>query len=137
MIKRFDVFLLEKVNATVLYATDRHIDSVISGERDVAFVYLDDADKKRIKEAGLNVRKVEQQANGKNIDYDNDVYVVYSDIDKANILFNVLRKHGGFLTDNTPEEAIENGRALEYDENSINEFIRKKYNTTIEEVENR
>jgi hypothetical protein len=52
---------------------------------------------------------------------------LYTDGEKAKHLHNVMAKHDGYLEDNSPEEAIENGEALEYNDEQIKEFTDSHY----------
>ena len=36
-------------------------------------------------------------------------------------------KHNGYLADDTPEEAIENGEAMEYYDDDIKDFVDRMY----------
>jgi len=118
--------IFEKIDYTETCDSDYWLDSIINHKRDVGFVYLDDKLKSRVIENNLKYIKVKQ-----NIDYDNNVYVVYRDKEKADRVLFILNKNGGFLKDKTPEEALEIGRALEYSDYSINKYLMSKYNTNI------
>tara|TARA_R110000796_G_scaffold219934_1_gene335996 strand:+ start:14029 stop:14484 length:456 start_codon:yes stop_codon:yes gene_type:complete len=56
-----------------------------------------------------------------------DAYIIYNDVNKAKILHSVMMKHDGYLSDDTPEEAIENGEALEYGDVDIKSFTDGHY----------
>lgn len=54
-------------------------------------------------------------------------YIIYNDKEKASRLREIMEKHGGYLSDETPEEAREIGNLLQYDKNSIESYVRRKY----------
>ena len=54
-------------------------------------------------------------------------YILYTDEANARHLLQVMMKHDGYLSDDTPEEAIENGEALEYVDSDIKDFVESHY----------
>jgi len=56
-----------------------------------------------------------------------DAFILYTDGIKAQKLYAILMKHDGYLSDDTPEEAIENGEALEYKDEDVKEFVDTHY----------
>lgn len=101
--------------------------TVLKGKRSVAFLlgptveqwydkYIKDND-------SVNLIVVERDGTG----IYGDAYILYSDLAKANRLKSVTDKHDGYLSDDTPEEAIENGEALEYADADIKTFVDSHY----------
>jgi hypothetical protein len=101
--------------------------SVLRGERNVSFLLSYTIKKfynSHIKDnPDVNMLTVPRDGEG----IYGDGYIVYRDEAKAKHLLSVMAKHEGYLQDNTPEEAIENGEALEYDDNDIKEFTDSHY----------
>jgi hypothetical protein len=101
--------------------------SVLRGERNVSFLLSYTIKKfynSHIKDnPDVNMMTVPRDGEG----IYGDAYIVYRDEAKAKHLLSVTAKHEGYLQDNTPEEAIENGEALEYDDNDIKEFTDSHY----------
>ena len=134
--KNYSKFVLEKVNVyKMIYNNDGCISSVIEGKRDVAFVYLSPVDIQILDAHNIKYTKVKQTIGGAELGYDNNVYVIYRDKTKGYHLLNILRKHNGFLRDKSASDAIEFGRSLEYDDESIDNYIKDKYGISLEEYE--
>ena len=119
--------LMEKIHASEAYRDIDAIMTVLNGKRSVAFLrasavkeFYDEYIKGN---QNVGLMTVERDGVG---DYGN-AYILYTDIDKAKKLHSVLMKHGGYLEDNTPEEAIENGESVEYHDEDIKDFVDKHY----------
>jgi hypothetical protein len=117
----------EEINASEAYTDWDAMMTVLRGKRSVAFLlgpfvkkwynkYIKNNDK-----VGIMVVK----RNGTGI-Y-GDGYILYTDINKAKILHDIMEKHDGYLEDLTPEDAIENGEALEYYDEDIKDFVTRRY----------
>jgi len=99
--------------------------TVLNGKRSVAFLLQGTVKEyyKYIENSSAELMVVPRDGVGMY----GDGYIIYTDKTKANHLYQVMAKHEGYLQDNTPEEAIENGEALEYDDNDIKEFTDSHY----------
>ena len=101
--------------------------SVLKGERDVAFLLnytIKQFYNTHIKDnPEVNIMTVPRDGEG----IYGDAYILYRDEAKAKHLLSITAKHEGYLQDNTPEEAIENGEALEYHDNDVKEFTDSHY----------
>lgn len=100
--------------------------TVLRGKRSVAFLlpgtvkeYYDEY----IKDHQAKLMVVPRDGTGM---YGN-AFIIYTDKEKAIHLHQVMMKHDGYLEDNTPEEAIENGEALEYTASDVKEFTDSHY----------
>jgi len=119
--------LFEEINASDAYRAFDSMMTVIQGKRSVAFLlgpeikeYFNEYIKNNPK---LKLMKVKRDGVG----LYGDAYILYTDGAKAQKLYKVLMKHEGYLSDDTPEEAIENGEALEYKAEDIKEFVDSHY----------
>jgi hypothetical protein len=99
--------------------------TLLSGKRNVAFVPVNEKLRRLLEKRGYNIILVRR--------HDTDKFswwsLVYNDAgnEHAHKLFQIAKiKHGDF-SDKTPAEAMEIGRLFGYTENSIREFINKRY----------
>jgi hypothetical protein len=126
-LKRIKKHLSETISASDAYTDEDAMNSVLNGNRSVAFLlgptikkYYDDYIKDK-----PNVDLMVVNRDGEGI-Y-GDGYILYSDINKAKKLHSIMMKHNGYLSDKSPEEAIENGEALEYHDEDIKAFTDRRY----------
>jgi len=119
--------LVETINASEAYRDFDAMMTVIQGKRSVAFLVGPEAKRffhEYIKDnPRVGLMRVKRDGFG----LYGDAYILYSDGVKAQKLYNILMKHDGYLSDDTPEEAIENGEALEYKDEDIKEFVDSHY----------
>ena len=109
---------------------------VIDSRRDVGTAHLSSDDHfSMLNKYNIKYVKVKQRIGGGKLSYDNNVYVIYRDKKKVEYLLDILKTHNGFLKDRTVDDAIEFGRALEYDDESINDYIKRRYSISLEEYE--
>lgn len=114
----------EEIDADTANTYEGSIDSLINGDRGIAFVSIDDEqEKERLINMGFNLIKIYQNGFG----YNNNKHIVFGDRQKANKLYDFLVKNGGFLEDHTPEEARYIGELLGYSNESILNYINDKY----------
>lgn len=117
----------ETIKASEAYTDEDAMMSVLNGNRDVAFLLgptVEEWYDKMIKNnSEVDTLVVKRDGHG----IYGDGYILYRNLDKAKHLQAVMAKHEGYLEDNSPEEAIENGEALEYDDNDIKEFTDSHY----------
>ena len=119
--------LNEAINASEAYTDEDAMMTVINGKRSVCFLLGPTVERwydKYIKNNN-NVDLLTVKRDGHGI-Y-GDGYILYNDINKAKHLHAVMMKHDGYLSDDTPEEAIENGEALEYTDSDVKEFTDSHY----------
>jgi hypothetical protein len=119
--------LNETIDPSDVYTDWGAMMSVLRGNRSVAFLlgpFVEEWFNKYIKNND-SVDLMVVKRNGTGL-YGNG-YILYTDGEKAKHLHNVMAKHDGYLEDNSPEEAIENGEALEYNDEQIKEFTDSHY----------
>ena len=127
MLETLSVRLLETINPEDAHTDHGAMMSVLRGNRSVAFLmgpFVKQWYKKYIKDhptAKLAIVKRD------GVGYYGDGYVLYTDVNKAKNLLRVLNKHEGYLPDETPEDTIENGEALEYDDSAIKAYVDDHY----------
>jgi len=117
----------EAIHANEAYTDFDSMMSVLNGKRSVCFLLGPNVEKwynQYIKDNDMvDLLKVKRDGPG----IYGDAYILYSDINKAKHLHAITMKHDGYLSDDTPEEAIENGEALEYVESDVKEFTDSHY----------
>jgi hypothetical protein len=117
----------EAIHANEAYSDFNAMMTVLTGKRSVCFLLGPEVEKwhdKYIKNNDkVDLLTVKRDGHG----IYGDGYILYSDINKAKHLLDVMMKHDGYLQDNTPEEAIENGEALEYVDSDVKEFTDSHY----------
>jgi hypothetical protein len=127
----FEDFLSESIRAEDAYRTEDAIQTVISGKRELAFVALttqkiiDPRDE--IAALGLAINRGLQllPVVGRK---EGAAFVVYRrNIKLAQELAKIASTKGGYLNDETPEEARAIGRLLDYSESDIDEYIKRRY----------
>ena len=122
--------LKEEIDANEATTDEGAFQALLAGRKDVAFLHLkyDPKFKKKVINSGFGLMKIDQK------DHPNlEAYLVYRDKNKAEKLFQILQKHDGYFDDQTPEEAYEIGKLLDYTDDSINKFIQRNYNKTLTE----
>ena len=123
--------LLREIKADEVYRDIDAIQTVIDGNRDVAFLALTTQKMIDPRDAiialnnainnGLNLIPIKGRSDGA-------AFVVYkNNKQNATKLANFASSKGGYLEDTTPEEATLIGNLLSYDEEDINSYIEKKY----------
>ena len=125
--KKFRDVLKEQIHASEAYDDTGAMMTVIQGKRDVAFLmgptvqqYFDEFIKDNNEVDLMVVKRDGEGIYG-------DGYILYSNVQKAKHLHGIMMKHDGYLADYTPEEAIENGEALEYHDQDIKAFVTRVY----------
>lgn len=124
-------FLNETIKASEAYDEIDSINTVINGKRDLAFLVLTTQrliDPRPSIEAlkfaidnGLNLLPVKNRSEGV-------AFVLYkNDLASAQKLADFASEKNGYLNDETPEEAMFIGKALNYDEADIESYINRKY----------
>jgi|VirMetMinimDraft_7_1064189.scaffolds.fasta_scaffold00235_27 hypothetical protein len=130
--KKVNLLFEQRYLNETISASDAHTDwgammSVLKGDRNVAFLlgpFIEKWFNKYIKDnSSVDLMVVKRDGNG----IYGDAYILYSDLEKAKHLHSITSKHGGYLADYSPEEAIENGEALEYNDNDIKTFVDDHY----------
>ena len=119
--------LFESINPSEAYQDFDAMMTVLRGRRSVAFLMgptVDEFYEKHLKNNdSVGLMRVKRDGHG----LWGDGYILYNDINKAKRLHMIMSKHDGYLSDDTPEEAIENGEALEYHDEDIKSFTEKRY----------
>jgi len=132
-IKLFEQFVAEKIKASEAYDTMEGVQTVIDGKRELAFISTMDAPIYRPNneseleamqhglDNGLKAIEVKGKPDGR-------AWVMYKNNKKAaQKLADYAEKKGGYLSDDTPEEARYVGDLLGYDKKDINAFIKRVY----------
>jgi hypothetical protein len=112
--------LQETIRASQAYRDDSALQTVIDGDRGIAWVIPNQIEnlEEKIKEADLNFIKV--------VENPHNPYIVYRDgyYDNALELHNIAKKYDGYLAwYATEEDSIRIGQLLEYDEDDIKSYI--------------
>jgi len=151
MIKIVRESLREEVTAEEVSRDKDAIESLLYNKRSVAYVDLDDKEIEKLNQKGINVIKVFPEDSLIRKEYYNEMikggwnysswrinellkiidksYIIYTLEGKedAEELYDYMKKHKGFLEDNTPEDAYKIGKLLGYTDESILEYIKRVY----------
>jgi len=122
----------EEIHAREAHSESGSLRTILNGRRDIAFVdinksMIDDIEKRKlgilpVRMTSLNSMKA----------------ILYRDVAKKDALrlFVIAKSKHDYLKDETPEEAYEIGKLLGYSEDSIKEYIWKKYHSKSEPSDN-
>ena len=113
--------LNEEVHPNDVRNDDMTLKSVINGKRDVGFIELNPKNSAKIIKHNIGVLPVRM------VLQNSMMVVIYRNREKGLRLHAIARKHDGYLSDKDPSEAREIGRLLGYTEESIEEYVNKKY----------
>jgi tRNA nucleotidyltransferase/poly(A) polymerase len=113
--------LKEEISAKEAYTDEGALKTVLNGKRKIGFVHINKPIAQKLEKLKIGVIPVRMTSQN------TMTAIIYRDKVKAYLLYEIAKKHGGYLNDRTPEEAREIGRLLEYKEEDINEFIHKNY----------
>lgn len=132
-IQLFEQFITERIKASEAYDTVDAIQTVIDDKRDLVFISTMEnpmyrsnneyelAAMQRGLENGLTAIEVKGKSDGK-------AWVLYKKNKKAaQKLADYAESKGGYLSDDTPEEAKYVGDLLGYDKADIQAFIKRVY----------
>ena len=117
----------EDIDASEAYRDENALQTIIDGKRGVGIIMF--GMYPQLKElainAGLNFIKIKQDSHPESL----GTSIVYRDgyEKQANRLHDIMKSHGGYVADETPEEAREIGLLLGYTEDSVNKFVEKRY----------
>lgn len=95
--------------------------TLIKGKRDVALIDLNKQHIKKLEKYKLGAIPIRMTSQNTMMS------IVYRDEKKANRLYEIAKSKGGYLSDKNPDEAHEIGKLLGYSEQSINEYVQRKY----------
>jgi len=118
--------LEESVNPLDVNDNDSSLDSIIEGRRSVG-TYVTYGRKDvimKLEDYGVNILPITKNPHG--------LLIIFNDRGRNNALrlWKYADTKGGYLKDETPEEAAFIGGLLEYSDESIGEYINNKYNKT-------
>ena len=117
--------LSEEVHPNDVRNDDMALKTVINGKRDVGFIELSPKNSAKIIKHNIGVLPVRM------VLQNSMMVVIYRNREKGLRLQAIARKHEGYLSDKDPSEAREIGRLLGYTEQSIEEYVNKKYDKKI------
>lgn len=121
-IKKID----EEIDASE--ATDVYgaLQTILDGKRNIALTQLYRPDvKKIVADNNLKIITVNQTNHPNSL----ETSIVYRNgyEKQANRLYNIMKSHGGYVSDKSPREAYEIGKLLEYTDESILQYINRIY----------
>lgn len=141
----YQFILKENIDASEAYDNEDSIQTVIDKKRNVGLVDLSPNDILDLQEKGINIMPVFPEDSDIRNQYhssmskswgDNGakkwadkIHIIYNDegSNDANKLYDYMKSKGGFVSDDTPEEAKYIGKLLGYDDKSIEGYINKRY----------
>jgi tRNA nucleotidyltransferase/poly(A) polymerase len=117
--------LKEEISASEAYTEQGAIKTVLNGKRKIGFVHINKPIAQKLEKLKIGVIPIRMTSQN------TMTAIIYRDKVKAYLLYEIAKRHGGYLDDKTPEEAREIGRLLEYKEKDIEDFIRKNYSNKV------
>ena len=117
--------LKEEISAKEAYTDQGAIKTVLNGKRNLGFVHLNKPIAQKLEKYKIGVIPVRMTSQN------TMTAIIYRDKVKAYLLYEIIKRNGGYLKDKTPEEAREIGNLLEYKSSDIEEFIRKVYGNKV------
>jgi tRNA nucleotidyltransferase/poly(A) polymerase len=117
--------LKEEISASEAYTEQGAIKTVLNGKRKIGFVHINKSIAQKLEKLKIGVIPVRMTSQN------TMTAIIYRDKIKAYLLYEITKRHGGYLDDKTPEEAREIGQLLEYKEEDIENFIRKNYGNKV------
>ena len=127
----------ETIPASDAYRDESVLQTIIDGRRDMGLIAFDFQPHLRniALENDFKIIPIEQSHHNVGMG------IVYRDnpngLKRAKRLLEIMNSHGGYVKDETPEEAREIGELFNYDEESINDYINRNYGEkTNEEILN-
>ena len=136
----YQFILKENIDASEAYDNEDSIQTVIDKKRNVGLVDLSPNDILDLQEKGINIMPVFPEDSDIRNQYhssmskswgDNGakkwadkIHIIYNDegSNDANKLYDYMKSKGGFVSDDTPEEAKYIGKLLGYDDKSIEHY---------------
>ncbi len=122
-----DISNLEFSSLDESFSFSNLLKALISGKKDVVFIELDKSNTKIIQKYGFGVLPVRVTP------HNTLMSVVYRNKEKGYKLYDFAKSHNGYLNDRSPEEAYEIGKLLGYGDESIKEYIHRKYGNKLQE----
>ena len=114
--------MTEEIDAKTVHGDDdKALKYLIDGKRDTCFIEITPEKYKLIEKYSLGVFPVRMKKQNSMMG------IVYRDKIKGLKLYNFAKSRGGYLQDNTPDEAREVGKLLGYMDASVEEYVRRKY----------
>jgi len=120
-----DSIISEEIHADEARNDKDSLKTVINGRRDVGFIELSRKYEPDIIKHNIGVIPVRMRSQS------TIMAIIYRDKVKAHKLYDIAKKNGGYLSDHSSSEAREIGRLLGYTEDSIEEYVSKKYGRKI------
>jgi tRNA nucleotidyltransferase/poly(A) polymerase len=119
---------IEGIDASEAYRADSALDTILNGKRNICVLVSAEINPYRlklIKDANLNMITV--QKTGHEINDRMNLVIIYREPAKYKQLYDYMVAHDGYLKDSSPDEAWTVGKLLEYNDESVMEFINRNY----------
>jgi hypothetical protein len=115
--------LTEEIDASEAYRDEDAIKAMLNNRKDVAIIMFSHLGDEIINNPNFKLISVKQNH------HDIDMRIVYKigAEEKAKRLYEIMKSHGGYVNDQTPEEAYEIGKLLSYSDESIKKYIDRRY----------
>lgn len=125
LLERYNARLDEEIHAREAYTDKGSLRTIIKGKRDVGVIDLNKNFIPKLEKYKLGVVPIRMTSRNTILS------IIYRDREKAFKLYEIAKSKGGYLRDDTPDEAREIGKLLGYTDESIKEYIRRKYQKNI------
>lgn len=125
LLERYNAQLNDDIDAKEAYTDKGSLRTIIKGKRDVGVIDLNKDFIPKLEKYKLGVLPLRMTS------HHTILSIIYRNREKAFRLYDIARSKGGYLKDDTPNEAREIGKLLGYTDESINDYIRRKYQKNI------
>jgi len=115
------LYVNEEIHAHEAYTDKGALLSVIKGKRDICVLHLTKKFIKKLEKYNLDVIPLRMTG------MDTMYAIIHRDKEKAMELYSFARSRGGYLRDDTPDEARKIGQLLGYFKEDIEEYVKRKY----------
>lgn len=117
--------MVKEIDASEAYNNVDALQTVIDNRRNICLIFLKDPNiERKVLENGLKFIEVEQRRH-----FGLRTSIIYrkGSEKEANRLYEIMKSHGGYVNDQTPEEAYEIGKLFGYTDKSIFKYIDRIY----------
>lgn len=127
LLERYNEKLDEEIHAREAYTDEGSLKTIIKGKRNIGVIDLRKGLIPKLQKHNLSVIPVRMTSPYSMIS------IIYRKIEKENAfkLYKIAKSKDGYFRDDNPDEAREIGKLLGYTDESIKEYIRKKYQKNI------
>lgn len=125
LLERYNAQLNDEIDAKEAHSDKGSLQTVIKGKRDVGVIDLKKEYIPKLEKYKIGVIPIRMTS------HNTILSIIYRDREKAFRLYDIAKGKDGYLRDDTPNEAREIGQLLGYNNDSIDEYIKRKYKKSV------